>query len=110
MKKLLRITERSKYEVQELLPDESVANRLALYFQNFADSTRVKILSALAVKDLGVNDLSEILGINQTTIYHQLKALKDQNMVENRREGKILIYRIKSSSVNEMMMYATSIL
>lgn len=110
MNKLIRISERNKYEIQEMLPDDNCTNKLALYFQNFADQTRVKILSALAVKDLCVNDLSEILGINQTTISHQLKALKNQNMVEHRREGKVLIYRIKSPSINEMMYYATSIL
>ena len=106
MNKLLMITERNKYEMMDLLPDEDCTNRLAVYFQNFSDQTRIKILSALALRDLCVNDLSKILGINQTTISHQLKTLKDQNMVEYKREGKILIYRLKSQSVNEMMLYA----
>lgn len=106
MNKLLRISERNKFEVQELLPNDRCANKLALYFQNFSDQTRIKILSALSIKDLCVNDLSKILGINQTTISHQLKTLKDQDMVDYRREGKILIYHIKSPAVNEMMMYA----
>ena len=106
MNKLLRISERNKYEMQNLMPNDECANKLAVYFQNFSDQTRIKILSALSMKDLCVNDLSKILGINQTTISHQLKSLKDQGMVEYRREGKVLIYRIKSASVNEMMMYA----
>ena len=106
MNKLLRITERNKFEMQELLPNDSCTNKLALYFQNFSDQTRIKILYALSIKELCVNDLSKLLGINQTTISHQLKTLKDQDMVEYKREGKILIYRIKSPIVNEMMMYA----
>lgn len=106
MNKLLRITERNKFEMQDLLPNDNCTNKLALYFQNFSDQTRIKILSALSIKELCVNDLSKLLGINQTTISHQLKTLKDQDMVEYKREGKILIYRIKSPTVNEMMMYA----
>lgn len=106
MNKLLRISERSKFEVQELLPSDDCANKLALYFQNFADQTRVKILSALAIKELCVNDLSKILEYNQTTISHQLKILKDQGLVDYRREGKVIVYRIKSPAVNEMMLYA----
>lgn len=106
MNSLLRISERNKYEVQNLLPSDEYARRLAVYFQNFSDQTRIKILSALSIKNLCVNDLSKILGINQTTISHQLKSLKDQGMVDYSREGKVLIYRIKSSSVNEMMMFA----
>ena len=106
MEKLLKISERNKYEVRGLLPDESATEKLALFFQNFADQTRIKILSALSIKDLCVNDLSNILKTNQTTISHQLKTLKSQEMIGFRREGKILVYYIKSQSVNEMMMYA----
>lgn len=106
MNKLLLISERNKYEVQDLLPDDDCTNKLANYFQSFCDATRIKILSALSIKDLCVNDLSKILNINQTTISHQLKTLKDQDMVDFRRVGKVLIYRLKSTSVGEMMMFA----
>lgn len=106
MNKLLRISQAGKFEVQNLIPNDDCTNKLALYFQNFADGTRLKILSALSIQDLCVNDLSNILGINQTTLSHQLKTLKDQNMVDYHREGKVLIYHIKSSHINDMMEYA----
>lgn len=104
--RLLMISERNRHEVAELLPDENCANRLALYFQNFSDQTRIRILSALSIRELCVNDLSKVLGQNQTTISHQLKSLKDQGMVDCKRDGKILIYFLKSKAVNEMMLYA----
>lgn len=106
MNKFLKITERNKYEILNILPDDDCTNKLALYFQNFADQTRIKILSALSIQDLCVNDLSKILEINQTTVSHQLKTLKEQDMVDFKREGKILMYRLKSKVVGEMMMYA----
>ncbi len=108
--KLLKISERNKFEVTSLLPDDSAANKLALYFQNFADQTRIKILSALSICSLCVNDLSKILDINQTTLSHQLKLLKDQNLVGFKREGKIVVYFLTSSTINEMMQYAVSVL
>ena len=110
MDKLLRLNERSKYEMMKLLPDDEVTNRLADYFQNFSDNTRIRILSCLSIMDMCVNDLSSILGINQTTISHQLKTLKDQNIVDYRREGKVLIYRIKSEHISDMMMYAVNVI
>ena len=106
--KLLRISERKKYEMQGLLPDESATEKLAVYFQNFADATTLKILSALSIQDLCVNDLSKILRTNQTTISHQLKTLKNQEMISYRREGKVLVYRISSQVVNDIMMYAVN--
>ena len=53
-----------------------------------------------------VNDISTVLGINQTTISHQLKQLKDQNIVSYKRDGKILVYYLTNNNVNDMMMYA----
>ena len=106
--KFLILNERSRIEIENLLPGERVTNKLALYFQCFADSTRVKILSALSLRDLCVNDLSKILEMNQTTISHQLKILKDQDLIDYKRDGKILIYRLKTQIVNELLLYATN--
>lgn len=106
MEKFIKINERSKFEVQKIMPDDEVVDKLAVYFQSFSDQTRLKILSCLSIMDMCVNDLSLVLGINQTTISHQLKTLKDQNLVDYKREGKILVYRIKSQDVGEMMTYA----
>ena len=104
--KLLMISERNRHDVRELLPDDESTNKLALYFQNFSDQTRIRILSALSIRELCVNDLSCVLGQNQTTVSHQLKTLKDQGMIDCKRDGKILIYFVKSQTVNDMMLYA----
>ena len=104
--KFLLLTERNRQELLSVLPRESEIARLADYFQNFSDSTRIKILSCLSMMNMCVNDLSNILGINQTTISHQLKQLKDQKIVSYRRDGKILVYYLTGSNVNDMMMYA----
>ena len=104
--KFLLLSERNKQTILESMPRERDISKLADYFQNFSDSTRIKILTCLSMMNMCVNDLSTVLGINQTTISHQLKTLKDQNMVSYRREGKILVYYLTSSSINDIMMYA----
>ena len=108
MDKFIKINERNKFEVQKIMPDDEAVSKLAVYFQSFSDSTRLKILSCLSIMDMCVNDLSKVLNINQTTISHQLKTLKDQNLVEFKREGKILVYRIKSQDVEDIMAYAVN--
>lgn len=104
--KFLLLSERNKQTILESMPRERDISKLADYFQNFSDSTRIKILTCLSMTSMCVNDLSAILNINQTTISHQLKQLKDQNIVAYRREGKILIYYLTNNNVNDMMMYA----
>lgn len=104
--RFLLLTERNKQELLSTLPEDRAITKLADYFQNFSDSTRIKILSCLSMMNMCVNDLSTILGINQTTISHQLKQLKDQNLVTYKRDGKILVYSLCNQSVNDIMLYA----
>lgn len=104
--KFLLLSERNKRDILGSLPAEQDISKLADYFQNFSDSTRIKILSCLSMMNMCVNDLSNVLGINQTTISHQLKQLKDQNLVTYKRDGKILVYELASNNVNDIMLYA----
>ena len=108
MQKYLLLNERAKKELQGCMPEEKQIARLADYFQNLADRTRIKILSALSISSLCVSDLSNILGINQTTISHQLKLLKDQGVVSFKRSGKILVYSLCSQSINDILYYAVA--
>ncbi len=104
--RFLLLTERNKQELLSVMPKDGQISKLADYFQNFSDSTRIKILTCLSMMNMCVNDLSNILNINQTTISHQLKQLKDQNIVSYKRDGKILVYYLNDQSVNDMMLYA----
>lgn len=110
MERYLLLTERSKKEVLNYLPNNDSIERLAIFFQNFSDGTRLKIISCLAMCDMCVNDLSTILNINQTTISHQLKYLKSQNLVTCKREGKIILYSLSSYKVNDLMLSAVNVI
>ena len=104
--KFLLLSERNRRDILSAFPQEQDISKLADYFQNFSDSTRIKILTCLSMMNMCVNDISTVLGINQTTISHQLKQLKDQNIVSYKRDGKILVYYLTNNNVNDMMMYA----
>ncbi len=110
MEKYLLLSERRKSEILSFLPSDLDVARLACYFQNFSDFTRLKIISCLSLCDMCVGDISTLLGINQTTVSHQLKILKDQGLVSYRRDGKILLYSLTEKSVSDVMMYAVEYL
>ena len=90
------------------MPNESSISKLALFFQNFSDGTRLKIISCLAMCDMCVNDISTILDVNQTTISHQLKYLKSQNLISCKRNGKIIVYSLTNQKTNELMLSAVN--
>ena len=60
----------------------------------FGNPTRLKIISLLSAEDLCVCDISEALGLNQTTVSNQLRVLRANNIVKyqkRRKNGKIFI-------------------
>ena len=94
-------------KVKKFMPSDEQTVALADFFQNLADSTRLKILSCLSLCDMCVNDMCKLLALNQTTVSHQLKILKDQNIVNFRRDGKLIIYSLKEKMVGEMLSFAS---
>lgn len=106
MQKLIALSEKNKLEILKYMPEADITTKLANYFQNFSDYTRLRIIMCLSLCDMCVNDMSIILDLNQTTISHQLQLLKSQNLVSFKREGKMILYSLKQIQINEVMLGA----
>ena len=90
-------------KVREELPRDELLADLADLFKLFGDTTRMKILFSLFEADLCVCAISELLGMEQSAISHQLKKLKQANLVASRREGKTIIYRLGDDHVRNLV-------
>ena len=86
------------------LPDKNATKKIARFFALFSDPSRVRLLSALAIAPLCVSDISVVLKMNQTTVSHQLRILRDMDVVSCEREGKILKYKISNPKINEILL------
>ena len=104
MKDLIVLPSKQKDVLSEYMPNDATLKKLANFFSMFSDSTRVKIITALSLGKMCVNDLSVILNINQTTVSHQLKFLKTFGAVSCERDGKIIYYSIKNDRINDVML------
>ena len=78
--------------VRHELPTDELLCALSDLFRLFGDTTRVKILFSLFESEMCVCAIAELLGMTQSAISHQLKILKDANLVANRREGKTILF------------------
>jgi ArsR family transcriptional regulator len=74
-----------------LLDDASVAD-LAETFKVLGDTTRVRILDALARIEVPVCDLARLLGLTQSAVSHQLRLLRGMRLVKSRRVGRHIYY------------------
>ena len=101
---ILLLDKRTQSLVTDYVPTEEMLFDLVKFFSIFSDVTRLKMLSALAISEMCVSDISAVLKINQTTVSHQLKLLKDNGAVTSRREGKIIYYSISDDVINECML------
>ena len=89
--------------VQTELPTDKLLSDLSDLFKLFADSTRVKILYALFESEMCVCAIAELLGMTQSAISHQLRILKDANLVANRRAGKTVYYFLSDDHVRTII-------
>lgn len=98
------LSERVRDLVTSYVPDERLLGDLAGFFTIFSDCTRLKMLSALAISEMCVTDISTLLGINQTTVSHQLRLLKNLGAVVGRRDGKIIYYSLKDELISDVLL------
>lgn len=89
-------------KVKELMPPEENLYDLAELFKVFGDTTRIKILCALFEAEMCVCDIAELLGMTQSAISHQLRALKQARLVKFRREGKVVFYSLDDDHVQSI--------
>lgn len=89
--------------VNTQMPDEEKLYDLADFFKVFADSTRIKILYVLLCSEMCVCDLAQILGMSQSAISHQLRTLKQMDLVRNRREGKTIFYSLSDGHIKTIL-------
>jgi ArsR family transcriptional regulator len=61
-------------------------------FKALSDPTRLRIVLLLAERDLCVCELTHILNMSQSRVSHQLRLLREADLVEDRREGRWIIY------------------
>ena len=69
----------------------------------FGDSTRIRILFVLFETEVCVCDLAKALNMTQSAISHQLRILKQNKLVKNRREGKSIFYSLADDHVRTII-------
>lgn len=90
-------------KVRQELPTDELLCDLADLFKIFGDTTRIKILYALLESEMCVCAIADLLGMTQSAISHQLRILKDADLVGKRREGKTIYYFLSDDHVRTIV-------
>lgn len=92
--------------VKNAMPDEDTIYDLAELFKVFGDSTRTKIISALFEAELCVCDICAVLSMTKSAVSHQLRILRQTNIVKARRVGKEVFYSLDDDHIYQIYQMA----
>ena len=98
------LSKNSRELIEDYVPQGEILDELVCFFSIFSDYTRIKMVSALAISEMCVSDLSKVLKLNQTTVSHQLRLLKNLNAVKTKRQGKIVFYSLRNDALNDVLL------
>jgi len=74
--------------------DTKEAKKRGRFFKALGDESRQKILKLLSIREMCVCELIIALNMTQPTASHHLSILEEANLVENRKEGRWVFYRL----------------
>ena len=81
---------------------EVVLKDMEDFFKVFADSTRIKILNLLENNKLCVCDISAGLKMTKSAISHQLRKLREMNLVKAEKIGKEVWYSLADEHIKKL--------
>jgi ArsR family transcriptional regulator, lead/cadmium/zinc/bismuth-responsive transcriptional repressor len=80
------------------------AQRMGEFFSVLADPTRLRLLGLLASKEHCVCDLAAHLGMTDSAISHQLRALRAARLVSYRKEGRQVFYTLNDHHIHDLYL------
>ena len=79
------------------------SKRAAAFLKTMANDKRLLVLCLLAQREHNVSEIEQALGIRQPTLSQQLAILREEGLVETRREGKTIYYDLASPEAEALM-------
>lgn len=81
--------------------DNHVLIKMTTFYKAFADNTRLKIINLLENTELCVCDISWALNMTKSAVSHQLKYLKEINLIKSKKIGKEVWYSLADMHVKQ---------
>ena len=91
---------------RETMPDEATVYELSDFFKVLGDSTRMRLLMALERSPMCVCDLAVLMNMTKSATSHQLRILRDNNLVRFEKVGKHSYYSLADDHVKYMLNIA----
>ena len=88
--------------VKQMPAAEDIAG-MAEIFKALSDASRLKIVTALLIREHCVCDIAALCRQSESAVSHQLRILRTLRVVKNRRDGKIVYYSLDDDHVRSLI-------
>jgi DNA-binding transcriptional ArsR family regulator len=89
---------------------DDIFRRQARVLKALANESRLKIVDRLAQGETSAGDLTKLVGSDQSTVSKHLAVLRSHGIVDDRREGNVVFYRLLIPCVTNFFSCATQVL
>ncbi|NNH75878.1 helix-turn-helix transcriptional regulator [Nocardia uniformis] len=89
--------------IHPIAPDQAHLDAATATFRMLSDPTRLHILWILADAEADVTALTEAVGASRTAVSQHLAKLRFTGLVDTRREGRRIIYRIRDGHLARLV-------
>jgi len=89
-------------DIQTQVLNTAKAQRMAEFFSLLGDANRLRLVSVLAKQELCVCDLAATLGMSESAVSHQLRAMRAMRLVSYRKVGRQVFYSLLDRHVLEL--------
>jgi ArsR family transcriptional regulator len=98
------MTRRSKHEdIFDLIGRTESINQASAAMQAIAHPMRLKILCLVGSHELSVLEIVEAVGTTQSNVSQHLAVLRDQGILESRKDANKVFYKVADSRVLRMI-------
>jgi DNA-binding transcriptional ArsR family regulator len=91
---------------QSLVLKKTDLTAVSLLFEALSNESRVSILNLLRKGPMSVGEISDVLGLEQTAVSHNLKCLAFCGLATFEKEGKMRVYELNRETVEPMLRLA----
>lgn len=89
-------------KILSMIPDEDTALDASELFTQLSSSTRIRLLCILAIEEMCVCELADMLKMSQPSISHHLRLLRQSGVVKYKKSGKRVIYYITDTQAGTL--------
>jgi ArsR family transcriptional regulator, lead/cadmium/zinc/bismuth-responsive transcriptional repressor len=92
--------------VLKAMPSAATIEKVGAIFGMLADPTRARLVFALSREELCVGDLAALLGMTMSAVSHQLRLLRQMDLVKHRKQGRMAFYSLGDEHAHALLAEA----